>query len=287
MRVYCDVADATRRKSPCTRCLPARKFKGLSSHLTHSLPSLLLSTNLCPARHFLKEYTLKRSTTQFSSDVMNAQKPITFINDAVCSRWVGLVIQKRQQLLEWVSTIHPQKLACQIEGNFFHGSYNLGQKVTFSDGTKWLIRFPLFGHVSPRYMDEKVAMEVEAMKFISEKTAIPIPEIKHWGPAAENPLGLGPFIIMDFIEGISLDGLLSNPDAKQHFRLIREDVSDDTIEVLYRQFANILLQLFQLDFNRIGSLPMLKTGFHVPIRPLTFKVHDIQQTGGANTFGKA
>lgn len=76
-------------------------------------------------------------------------------------------------------------------------------------------------------------MEVEVMKFISEKTAIPVPEIKYWGPAAKNPLGLGPFIIMDFIEGAPLDGLLSNPNAKQHFRIIR-DVSDDTIEALYR-----------------------------------------------------
>ncbi|KAI9848064.1 MAG: hypothetical protein M1837_001166 [Sclerophora amabilis] len=216
---------------------------------------------------------------------MNAQKPISLMNDAKCSRWADLVIQKRPQLLEWISTIHPQKLACQIKGDLFHGSYNLGQKVIFSDGTKWLVRFPLVGHVSPEHADEKVAMEVEAMRFIGERTDIPVPEIKYWGLAAENPLGLGPFVIMDFIEGVSLDGLLSNPDAKQHFRLIREDVSDDIIEVLYRQLAAILLQLFQLDFNRIGSLPTSKTGFRAPIRPLTFKVHDIQQTGGVNTFG--
>ena len=216
---------------------------------------------------------------------MEAQKPIRLINDAECSRWADLVIQKRQQLLEWVSTIHPQKLACQIEDSLFHGSYNLGQKVTFSDGTKWLVRFPLFGHVSPKYADEKVAIEVLVMRLIGEKTTIPVPEIKHWGPAAENPLKLGPFIIMDFIEGVPLDSLLSNPNAEQHFRLIREDISDDTIEVLYKQFAKILLQLFQLDFDWIGSLPTLKTGFHVPIRPLTFKVHDILQTGGVNTFG--
>jgi hypothetical protein len=124
------------------------------------------------------------------------------------------------------------------------------------------------------------------MKLIIEKTTIPVPEIKHWGLAAENPLGLGPFIIMDFIEGVSLDSLLSNPNADQHFRLIREDINDDTIEALYKQFVKIMLQLFQLDFDRFGSLPMLKTEFHVPIRPLTFKVHDIQQTGGTKTFGK-
>lgn len=90
----------------------------------------------------------------------------------------------------------------------------------------------LFGQVSPRHRDEKVAIEVEVMKLIKEKTTIPVPEIKHWGSAAETPLGLGPFIIMDFIEGVSLDSILSDPDAKQHFKIIREDVSTETIEIL-------------------------------------------------------
>lgn len=217
---------------------------------------------------------------------MNAHKAIKLTNDAECSRWATLLVQKREQLLQWVSTLHPQRLSCQIEDSFFHGSYNLGQKVTFSDGNKWLVRFPLFGHVSPHYVDEKVAIEVEVMKLIRERTAIPIPDIKHWGPAAENPLGLGPFIIIDFIEGVPLDSLLSDPSAEQHFRLFKKDINDNMIEVVYRQFTKILLQLFQLDFDRIGSLPTPKTGFHVPIRPLTFKVHDILQTGGVNTFGK-
>jgi hypothetical protein len=216
---------------------------------------------------------------------MEAQKPITLINEAECSRWVDLVIQKRPQLLEWISTIHPQRLICQVEDRFFHGSYNLGQKVIFSDGTQWLVRFPLHGHVSPECADEKVAIEVMVMRLIHEKTTIPVPEVKKWGVAADNPLALGPFIIMDFIEGVPLESLLNNPNAEQHFRLIREDISDDMIEIIYRQFANILLQLFQLEFECIGSLPTSETGLHPPICPLTFKAHDILHTGGVNTFG--
>ncbi|RDL35414.1 uncharacterized protein BP5553_07345 [Venustampulla echinocandica] len=49
--------------------------------------------------------------------------------------------------------------------------------------------------------DEKVGTKVEAMSLIREKTTIPIPQIKAWGLAASNPLGLGPFIIIDFIDG--------------------------------------------------------------------------------------
>jgi aminoglycoside phosphotransferase (APT) family kinase protein len=159
--------------------------------------------------------------------------------------------------------------------------------VKFSDGTAWLVRFPLVGNVRSEYADEKVAMEVEVMTLIREKTTIPVPQIKAWGLAASNPLSLGPFIIMDFIEGVSLNGLLRNHNAELNTRLIKEGISDGDIEFIYRQFANFLLQLFKLDFDRIGSLPSPKTKFPVPIRPMTFKVHDIMQTGGVNTFGTA
>lgn len=130
-------------------------------------------------------------------------------------------------------------------------------------------------------------MEVEVMSLIREKTTIPVPQIKAWGLAASNPLGLGPFIIMDFIEGVSLNRLLKDHDAEADTRLIKEDINDDDIEFIYRQFANFLLQLFKLNFDRIGSLPSPKTQFPVSIRPMTFKVHDIMQTGGVNTFGTA
>ncbi|KUJ07302.1 uncharacterized protein LY89DRAFT_677923 [Mollisia scopiformis] len=184
-----------------------------------------------------------------------------------------------------VSTFHPERLHCQIEGGFLHGSYNVGQKVVFSDGTAWLVRFPRVGNVCDEYGDEKVAMEVEALSLIREKTTIPVPQIKGWGLAASNPLDLGPFIIMDFIEGVSLNSLLKDPDAELDTRLMKEDISDNDIEFIYRQFANFLLQLFKLDFDRIGSLPSPKTKFPVSIRPMTFKAHDIMQTGGVNTFG--
>ncbi|KAG4441492.1 hypothetical protein IFR05_003019 [Cadophora sp. M221] len=67
-------------------------------------------------------------------------------------------------------------------------------------------------------------MEVETLSRIHEETDVPVPRIHGWGLATHNTLGLGPFIIMDFIEGS-------------------------------------------------------------PVRPLTFKVHDIIQLGGLNTFG--
>ena len=227
------------------------------------------------------------SNTLTASD-MDINQQIELIHRVESTLWVDKVNQARTKLLpEWISTFHPDRLHCQIDGGFLHGAYNVGQKVVFSDGTAWLIRFPRVGNICSEYADEKVAMEVEILSLIREKTTIPVPQIKAWGLATSNPLGLGPFIIMDFIEGVSLQRLLKDPNAEHDTRLIREDISDSDIEFIYRQFANFLLQLFELDFDRISSLPSPKTGFPVPIRPMTFKVHDILQTGGVNTFGIA
>ncbi|KXL43490.1 MAG: hypothetical protein FE78DRAFT_33491 [Acidomyces sp. 'richmondensis'] len=46
-----------------------------------------------------------------------------------------------------------------------------------------------------------------------------------------------------------------------------------------------IIQLFQIDFPVLGSLPTAVTGFNAPVRPLTFKAYDILQTGGVDTFG--
>ncbi|KAK3365064.1 hypothetical protein B0T24DRAFT_652230 [Lasiosphaeria ovina] len=103
-------------------------------------------------------------------------------------------------------------------------------------------------------------MEVKALSFIREGTSIPVPNVQAWGPAASNPLGLGPFIIRDFIDGVSLSDILEEPNAERPTRLMREDISNDDIEAVYRQLANFLLQLFELDIDRIGSLPSDRTG---------------------------
>ncbi|GAA85252.1 phosphotransferase enzyme family protein [Aspergillus luchuensis IFO 4308] len=192
------------------------------------------------------------------------------------------------RLCLWVSTFHPDKLPCELEGSFHHGAFNAGMKMVFSDRTVWMVRFPREGEICDGYTDEKVAMEVTALRLIRERTAIPVPRVRvprvrAWGPAATNPLGLGPFIIMDFIDGVSLSDLLQDHSAERPSRLMREDISDHDVEIIYRQMAGFLLQLFRLDFEQIGSLPPPPlTEAHrftsLP-RPLTFKAHSILQNG--------
>lgn len=188
------------------------------------------------------------------------------------------------RLCTWVSSLHHDRIPCRLADNDLrYGSYNAGFKLIFGDGTASLLRFPRVGRVHDSYADEKVAMEVAVINLIHRETTIPVPKIQAWGIAAQNPLGLGSFIMMEFIQdGVSLNDLLK--DVNGGTRLLREDLSDDEMETIYRQFANFLLQLFRLDFDHIGSLDSPTPELRFPIRPLTWKAHDILQTGGVDTF---
>jgi aminoglycoside phosphotransferase (APT) family kinase protein len=216
---------------------------------------------------------------------------VDLLHQVQAQLWVDKLnkAHERGQLCPWVSTFHPKRLACRLEGTFHHGSFNAGVKMVFSDGTAWMVRFPRVGKVHDEYADEKVAMEVRALSLIRERTTIPVPEIQAWGSAADNSLGLGAFIMMDFVNGVCLNDLLTDPNEAEPTRLLREDISDGDMEVIYRQFANFLLQLFNLDFDSIGSLPSPEAEPEslMPKRPLTYKAHDILHNGGVDVFGTA
>lgn len=218
---------------------------------------------------------------------MDYDKRIELIHEVQKHVWVGRVNSARVdgRMCHWVSTLHPDRLPCQLDGGFLHGAYNLCQKFIFGDNTIQVLRFPRVGAICREYADEKVAMEVEVLSLLRERTSIPVPAVHSWGLAADNPLGLGAFILMDFIKGVGASHVLKDPKATVDTRLVRADISENDVELLFRQVAGFQLQLFELDFDRIGSLPTPKTSFSAPVRPLTWKVHDITQTGGVDTFG--
>ncbi|KAJ6013578.1 hypothetical protein N7540_008169 [Penicillium herquei] len=197
------------------------------------------------------------------------------------------------RICPWVSTFHPNKLPCQIMGKkVYRGAFNWGLKVVFSDGTAWLVRFAQGGRISKDIIDEKVAMEVSAMRLIRSQTTIPVPTVHAWGISAHNPLGSGPFIMEEFIEGKGLLEILMDTRLEDPTRMMREDIRRPHVEKIYRQMANFMLQMFQIDFDKIGSLPWPETDRPWPgtevkslSRPLTFKAHEIRHTGGVDVFG--
>jgi aminoglycoside phosphotransferase (APT) family kinase protein len=214
---------------------------------------------------------------------MDYNNPLDLLHMAEESDWVDKVNMARvdKRICTWVKSFHPKNLSCRADGGFLNGAYNLGQRFAFDDGTIWFLRLPRASSISPEYADEKVAMEVEALHLIRENTSIPVPEIHAWGFSEENPLGLGPFMLMSFIDGVCLKDVLGEDGS----RLLKEGIPDPDIEYVYRQMARFMLQLFKIDFKRIGSLPTPRTKFPAPARPLTWKVHAVLRGGGVNTFG--
>lgn len=120
---------------------------------------------------------------------------------------------------------------------------------------------------------------MEALFLIRERTTVPVPEIRAWGLADANPLGLGPFILMDFIDGVCLNDIFTRGDS----RLLKMEISDSDLEIVYRRI--VMLRIFEINFDRIGSLPALRTVYSSPARPLTRKAQEIIQTGVVDTFG--
>ncbi|EAW15264.1 phosphotransferase family protein [Aspergillus clavatus NRRL 1] len=127
--------------------------------------------------------------------------------------------------------------------------------------------------------DEKIRHEAATMQFVKEKTNIPVPSVIAWGLGHENPLGLGPFIIMEYIEGEPLDTILRQGTGPEEARTLRLDISDEELEIIYRQIANILLELSAHTFPRIDF------GSGIYSRPLTLKMNEIKSHGGVSVGG--
>ncbi|KAJ5179726.1 hypothetical protein N7492_002936 [Penicillium capsulatum] len=142
---------------------------------------------------------------------MDTNAVIDFVHEIQGQVWVDTVNETHRtgRLCQWVSTFHPNKLSCQLDGSFHHSAFNAGMKMVFSDrtvfsdSTAWMARFPRVGIVSDDHTDEKVAMEVAALGLIRNNTTIPVLRVRLWGSAASDSLGLCPFIMMDFIDGLS------------------------------------------------------------------------------------
>ncbi|KAJ5355666.1 hypothetical protein N7517_010275, partial [Penicillium concentricum] len=98
---------------------------------------------------------------------------------------IDIVHEVTGYFCQWVSTFHPDKLPCQLDGTFHHGAYNAGMKMVFTDNTAWKVHFPrvgmTFGMTFDDSTDEKVAMEVTASNLI-RNTTIPVPRVQVWLP---------------------------------------------------------------------------------------------------------
>ncbi|KAL4883965.1 kinase-like domain-containing protein [Aspergillus karnatakaensis] len=161
------------------------------------------------------------------------------------------------------------------------GSFNFSFRLNWDDGGEyWLIRFPLSG--KSMILDEKVYREAVLMKYIARETTIPVPRVIAHGTAAENPTGLGPFIIMTWIEGKRMSDVLrlANGDPKVH--VLNPVIDPEVLKGLYGQMAEVLLELWKLDLDSIGSLGEADDTGKTVIngRHLTQELNELVRTDG-------
>lgn len=161
------------------------------------------------------------------------------------------------------------------------GGYNIFYRLEYKDGSSAAMRIPCKGIV--KFPEEKIRYEVALMRYISANTTIPLPKIYHFGTAAENPAGLGPFIIMEYVEHErTMSDALKDPTLQpDEDHVLDPDISEQKLEFLYGQMANILLQLSALTFPQIGSLVQGVDGrFSVSGRPLIQNMNSLIEFTG-------
>lgn len=160
------------------------------------------------------------------------------------------------------------------------GAFNVHFRMKFKDGGSDIIRFPKPG--CSMFPEEKVRNEVATIRYIQDNTSIPVPFILHWGTREESPLGLGPFIIMEYINHETDVGkVLNMPELDWRDRpRLNPHVDPNKLKLLYRQLADVLLQLSKLEFPNIGSLDEVdEYSWEARRRPLSIHMNELVRLG--------
>jgi hypothetical protein len=125
------------------------------------------------------------------------------------------------------------------------------------------------------------------MQYIAANTTIPIPKIYGWGTAEENPPGLGPFMILEYIEhSRTLSEAMNDPTLELKDRHVLDpNIDEQKLSFLYSQMANILLQLSVLTFPRIGSLDRDDSG-HISVSggPITMNMNNLVEHTATHNY---
>lgn len=134
----------------------------------------------------------------------------------------------------------PLPVACDINlTHFTSGFDNVVLEVSFSDDVYWVARIP------HRAFDDghRISMlsEIATMKIILQHTTIPVPRVFDFDASADQPFGY-PYVLMECLGGRTLpNGVASSVPHQHHAKVAK-------------QLANVLMELQNLTFSRIGRL---------------------------------
>ncbi|KIW39700.1 uncharacterized protein PV06_08289 [Exophiala oligosperma] len=148
-----------------------------------------------------------------------------------------------------------------------NGSFNICYRVKYDDGFHAVVRFAALGRTIHRR--EKVNDEVAIMRYLSQYTSIPVPDVLGAGTC-----WAGPYVVMSFVEGESLATLLQDPFQTDRPAL-NPRMSDRALKKAYRAMAELHLGLSKSEFHRIGGLEHDGESFTVTKRPLTYNMNEL------------
>jgi hypothetical protein len=140
------------------------------------------------------------------------------------------------------------------------------------------------------FPEEKVQREVAVMKFLEYFTSFRVPHVLHHGMTAESPIGLGPFIIMEYInnDGDFIDALNIPGRSRDDRPILDPNVSQDRLKTVYSHIADVMLQVSRHKFSQIGCIGKANEDdefddtWIVKHRPLTFNMNELVQLGGVD-----
>jgi hypothetical protein len=200
-------------------------------------------------------------------------------HQSIADDWFVRYHEQKPRIADWISTFR-EGHACELV-DICCGSFNWGCRILFKDGMEWLVRFAVPGMVM--HGNEKLRREVAAMNLVKERTTIPVPKIHAWGLSEQNPLGLGPFIVMDYVHGESLGRLWRESDKN---RVLRANIDERDLRKVFRQIASFYLELSDLKFPCAGSLSIRDDqSIQVDLCPLTLKMQEIEAHSGVKVGG--
>ncbi|KAI5804474.1 hypothetical protein EDC01DRAFT_643569 [Geopyxis carbonaria] len=130
------------------------------------------------------------------------------------------------------------------------GTGNYHARVRIVNGPTWILRIPRSGEVPFLLLDYLIGSEYATLKYLSEKTRVPVPRVFGYGlfsaTKEENPVGCG-YILMEEVPG--------RPWGGQGSKKSKDKVagSEDRRHV-WKGVADILIELRRYPFPAAGSL---------------------------------
>ncbi|KAJ6787119.1 hypothetical protein PWT90_06938 [Aphanocladium album] len=223
---------------------------------------------------------------------MRINSPVADKNEAIANAWLARVAEfdlpeKPRSRVESIALKHLGGQSCKVTERF-HGGFNYAFRIQREDGggggRDCVLRFAM-----PGYVVDPVAKwksEVATLRFLQERTRVPIPRLVASGITEGEFADLGPYILMEHVEGVALDRVLQQEGGR-----LKERVKPDLMRVLYKDIAVWYVDLFQHSFPKIGALSAKQdeeTGswtFDVESAPVTDKLNAIQGYGGVEYKG--